>query len=93
MTDIVKKATIRNVAFWVCLCISIGLIVAGFIVPPSGEIDGSVLTGVGELFAFATLWTVWNAIKMGVDAKLIHGNTTVMVGDMNDEGKEDGGDV
>ena len=93
MTDIVKKATIRNVAFWVCLCISIGLIVAGFIVPPSGEIDGSVLTGVGELFAFATLWTVWNAIKMGVDAKLIHGNTTVMVGDMNDEGREDGGDV
>lgn len=93
MTDIVKKATIRNAAFWICLCISIGLIIAGFVVPPSGEIDGSVLTGVGELFAFATLWTVWNAIRMGVDAKLIHGNTTVMVGDMNADGKEDGSDV
>lgn len=83
MTDIVKKATIRNVAFWVCLCLSIGLIVAGFCVPPTGEVDGSVLTACGILFAFATLWVVWNAMKMGVDAKLIHGNTSLMVGDLN----------
>lgn len=83
MTDIVKKATVRNIPFWVCLAISVGLIIAGFVVPPTGEIDGSVLTATGILFAFATLWVVWNAMKMGVDAKLIHGNTTLTVGDIN----------
>lgn len=85
MTDIVKKATIRNAPFWVCLAISIGLIIAGFVVPPTGEIDGSVLTATGILFAFATLWVVWNAMKLGVDAKLIHGNTTLAIGDLDNQ--------
>lgn len=89
MTEIVKRATIRNIAFWVCLAISITLIVAGFCVPPTGEIDGSVLTADGILFAYATLWVVWNAMKMGVDAKLIHGKTSLTVGDINKE--EDNG--
>ncbi len=29
------------------------LIIAGFCVPPVGVIDGSVLTGLGEIFAFS----------------------------------------
>lgn len=81
MTEIVKNATMRNPAFWVCLSLSIALIVAGFLVPPTGKIDGSVLTAVGELFGFATLETVHHAIKKGVDAKLTHGNTSVAIGD------------
>ena len=35
------------------LIFGIALIVAGFCVPPVGVIDGSVLTGLGEIFAFA----------------------------------------
>lgn len=83
MADIVKKATVRNFAFWVCLICSIGLIVAGFLVPPTGEIDGSVLTAVGELFGFATLFVVYHAIEKGIDIKLQHGNTSVTAGDLN----------
>ncbi|MCQ2608765.1 MAG: hypothetical protein MJ197_08780 [Bacteroidales bacterium] len=30
------------------------LMIAGFCVPPKGVIDGSVLTGLGELFTFAS---------------------------------------
>ena len=86
MTETVKKATVRNAAFWVCLCLSIGLIVGGFLVPPTGKIDGSVLTGVGELFAFATLEVVAAAIHNGTDAKIKHNNTEVTIGDLN--GKE-----
>ena len=41
--------------FIVCLAASVMLIVAGFVVPPMGEIDGSVLTAVGELLMFPTL--------------------------------------
>lgn len=84
MTEIVRSATMKNPAFWVCLMLSISLIVAGFIVPPLGDIHGSVLTAVGLLFAFATLFEVHIAIKKGVDARLRHGNTELSVGDLND---------
>ena len=85
MSEVYKSATIKNPAFWVCLSLSIALIVAGFCVPPHGEIDGSVLTACGILFAFATLETVHIAIKKGVDAKVKHGNTELTVGDLNSE--------
>lgn len=81
----------RNPAFWVCLSLSIGLIVAGFCVPPHGEIDGSVLTACGILFAFATLETVHIAIRKGVDAKVKHGQTELTVGDLNKDKTEDNG--
>ena len=64
-------------AFWVCLIFSIGLILGSFFVPPMGVIDGSILAGVGELFGFATLATVIEAIKKGSDVTISHGSTTV----------------
>lgn len=88
MSEVYKSATVRNPAFWVCLTITIGLFVAGFCVPPHGEIDGSLLTAGGILFAFATLETVHVALKKGVDAKVKHGQTELTVGDMNKD-KED----
>lgn len=93
MAEIVKKATVGNPIFWACFTICAGLIIAGFCVPPTGVIDGSVLKGVGELFAFPTLWTVHHAIEKGIDAKLKHGNTELTIGDLdgsdNDYGDED----
>lgn len=89
MSEIIKKSTIKNPAFWVCLVLSIGLIVTGFFLPPMAKIDGSVLTAVGELFGFATLEVVYHAIRSGIDAKVQHGNTTLTVGDLNNDGKED----
>ena len=86
MTEIVKNATMRNPAFWVCLAVSIALIVGGFFVPPLSKIDGSILTAVGELFGFATLEVVYHAIKNGVDARVRHGQTEITVGDINKEG-------
>lgn len=85
MAEIIKKATVGNPIFWVCFTICAGLIIAGFCVPPTGVIDGSVLKGVGELFAFPTLWTVGRAIDKGLDARLRHGKTEVVIGDLNDK--------
>lgn len=84
MSEVIKSATLRNIPFWVCLGISIALIVAGFCVPPTGVIDGSVLKGVGELFAFATLFTFWLAILKGANAKVRHGKTSLSVGKHDD---------
>lgn len=89
MAEIVKSATMRNPAFWVCISISIALVVAGFLVPPTGEIDGSVLTAVGELFGFATLEVVYIAIKKGIDANIRHGKTEVTIGDIDKKGDQD----
>ena len=44
-----------NIIFWVAFIISIGLIVGGFLVPPMGVIDGSVLTATGILSTFVEL--------------------------------------
>lgn len=89
MTEIVKSATLKNPAFWVCLSLSIALIVAGFCTPPLAKIDGSILTAVGELFGFATLEVVIVAIRKGVDARLRHGKTEVTVGDLNTKKKDE----
>lgn len=89
MAEIVRQATMKNPAFWVCLALSIALIVAGFVTPPMAKIDGSILTAVGELFAFATLEVVYHAIRKGVDARVRHGNTELTVGDLDKKGGED----
>jgi hypothetical protein len=88
MSETYKRATIKNPAFWVSLTITIGLFVAGFCVPPHGEIDGSILTAGSILFAFATLEAVHVALKKGVDAKVKHGKTELEVGDLNKDKNE-----
>jgi len=57
--------------------VSVGLMVAGFIVPPTGVIDGSVLTACGLLAVFAALFVVTYAIDKGVDAKIKHKDLSV----------------
>lgn len=82
MAEIVKKETLKKPAFWVSLILSIVLLVAGFLTPPYAKIDGSILTGVGELFGFATLEIVYIAIRKGLDARFSHGNTSMTIGDL-----------
>ena len=89
MTEIVEKSTIKNPAFWVCLGVSIVLLVAGFLTPPMAKIDGSVLTGTGVLFGFATLEVVLIAIRKGVDARVRHGKTELTVGDIDKKGEKE----
>ena len=50
-----KKNRFSKVTFIICLSVSVAMIVGGFFVPPLGVIDGSVITAVGELLAFAAL--------------------------------------
>ena len=88
MGEIVKSATLKNPAFWLCLSLSIALIVSGFCVPPTGKIDGSVLTSVGLLLAFATLYEAHLAIVKGVDARFRHGKSELAVGDFNKDKNE-----
>ena len=57
--------------FTVCCILSVCLVAGGFFCPPIGIIDGSVLTAVGELLAFAALAQVPKVIKAVRNGKTI----------------------
>lgn len=48
--------TKKTLAAWLCLIVSLLLFIGGFIVPPMGVIDGSVLKAGGILMGFAALF-------------------------------------
>lgn len=74
-----KECKACKVVFMICLIVSIVLIVAGFCVRPTGIIDGSVLTAIGELIAFPAIGFGFRAVELGYDMKINHGNTTIEI--------------
>lgn len=74
--------------FFICLIVSIGLIITSFLTPPKWIIDASVLAATGELFGFAALAEVVAAIERGKNAKITKGNTSITIGDDNKEDKD-----
>ena len=73
----------KIIPFWICLIVSIGLMVAGFCVPPTGIIDGSVLTAVGILFGFATLAQIPIIIEVAGYVKMTKGDMTIEAKGLN----------
>lgn len=65
--------------FYINLVVSILLIVGGFLVPPLGIIDGSVLTAVGLLLMFSVIETIPEAIKAGRNINLQKGDFSVEI--------------
>lgn len=70
---------LSRITFAVCFFVSVGLIIAGFFVPPMGVIDGSVLTAIGELLLFPTLLYAYRAIELGLSVKYQHGDTSIEI--------------
>ena len=68
--------------FYLSLAISLLLIIGGFLLPPMGIIDGSVLTAVGELLMFGVLAQVpmlLDAAKNGKSVKISKGDFSAEV--------------
>ena len=59
---------------------------ASFLVPPTGQIDPSVLKAGSLIFAFAALFEVREAIAEGLGVKLSHGQTAIEVRDLDGAG-------
>ena len=89
MGEKIKEATKGNTAFWVCLGVSIALIIGGAVVPPPFVIDQSIFIACGALFGFAALWTVIKALDKGVDASIKHNNTQIDIKNDDEGGKVD----
>ena len=68
--------------FYLTFAISLLLIIGGFLLPPMGSIDGSVLTAVGELLMFgalAQLPAIIDAAKNGKSIKVTKGDFSAEV--------------
>lgn len=74
-----SKVHKKTIPFWVCLIVSVGLLVGGFFVPPMGVVDGSVLTAVGLLLVFALLAQLPTILESAGYAKITAGNTTIEI--------------
>ena len=73
----------------ICFVISVLLIIAGFLLPPMGVIDGSVLTAVGELLLFPVVIYAFRAIELGLEVKIQKGDTSVEFHKDNGDGDQD----
>ena len=74
----------KRIFFWITLMLSAALIVAGFLLPPLGIIDNSVLLAVGELGFFAVIAELPSYLESKKDIKISKGNTTITVADINE---------
>lgn len=70
---------LHKIVFYTTLATSVILLIAGFLVPPTGVIDPSVLTATGELLGFATVAQIPYIIEKGKTATIKHGNTEVTI--------------
>ena len=82
------KNYLENNSFFIFFSIAaLILIVAGFIVPPTGVVDSSILIAVGELNGTLAIGAVIKAIDNGRSASIKYNNTEL---DINgDEDKQE----
>ena len=74
--------------FMICFTVSVLLIVGGFLTPPKGEIDGSVLTAVGELILFPSLAFGFRAIMAGMELHITKGDTHIEISKDDDDNNQ-----
>lgn len=63
----------------ICFAVSVLLLVGAFLVPPTGVIDGSVLTAVGELVLFPVIIYGFRAIELGLEVRIQKGDTSLEI--------------
>lgn len=78
-----------KVVFLLCLFTSIILLTISFLIPPTGQIDPSVLAAVGEIFGFSSLAVVIVALSRGTDVTFHKDNIDISLQnpDSKDEDK------
>lgn len=74
-----KENILKNPWFYAIAGITVGLLFAGLILPPPGQIHSSVLTAAGILSFWGVLGVVLRGIEKGVDAEATHGDLSIKV--------------
>lgn len=88
MAELIVKGT--PLYMYLIMLVSCILVVCGFVLPPLGVIDGSVLSAIGELMGFGLLVDFAQKlpaiIRAGAKAKFQHGDTVLEVGARKHDG-------
>lgn len=84
------KNYLENNFFFIFFSVSaLLLLVAGFLVPPTGFIDNTVLIAVGEINGTLAIGAVVKAIDRGSSASIKHNGTEVTITGDEDDKEED----
>lgn len=81
----IKMCIVGNFWFHIFAIFSMILITASFLCPPLAVVDASILAAVGEIFAFAALWTLIKAMDEGHTATITNKDITLTISDENKE--------
>jgi len=68
-----------KIPFLICLISAVGLFIGGFFVPPTGVIDGSILSAAGILLAFAAIGQIPIILQSSKSAKITAGGQTIEI--------------
>ena len=71
----------KNIPFHILATISVVILVASWLWPPTAIIDSSVLAASGELIGWGALYTLLRAVEKGKTASVSHNGTTITVGE------------
>ena len=85
-----KKMPInKNVVFYITLGVTIILLIAGFILPPMGIIDSSVIQAAGILCRFSVVGQLPSIIESAKSVKLQAGHSSIEVVGHDKDKKEE----
>ena len=85
MKNSTKNILLTFCPVWLCSIIALGLIVAGFFVPPVGVIDGSVIQAVGEIIGIIAILEVPHCLEKMSHIQFKHNNTEINLSQDNNE--------
>ena len=80
----------KNIPFHILATVSVAMLIASWIWPPTAIIDSSILAASGELIGWGALYTLLRAVEKGKTASVSHNGTTITVGEKE---KENGTEV
>lgn len=80
---------VNKVSFFVCMFISIALIVTAFFIPPTAVIDASVIACVGEIFAWGALVVVIEGIEKGRTVTMTKGDVQISLDDDDNDNENE----
>lgn len=75
----------KNIPFHILATVSVAMLIASWIWPPTAIIDSSVLAASGELIGWGALYTLLRAVEKGKTASVTHNGTTITVGEKEEE--------
>lgn len=75
----------KNIPFHILATVSVAILVASWIWPPTAIIDSSVLAASGELIGWGALYTLLRAVEKGKNASVSHNGTTITIGEKEEE--------